>query len=305
MHFLSFPILFSSGRLQSQARTPQIEIVARPSIMTPMCSKTKRAKQELPPELVDRIIDFLYDEPNALAACSRVARSWTATSKYHQFSSAKLISNKDWTKFDHLIEISPKMINTMRRVTTDFSGTYSARWVSVCARFTSLENITMFGAIIPPNWQSEAAAISSVAHQITSFTLNAAFVSRHDFWPTIRMFPNLVSLHPFGARFVTEVAPSQPSGLPCYNPPISSISVVTGDQERIMNDLCNPPYPLTSLSALDICDIANPERTLGLHTLAETYAGQISRLRLHVRTYSHQCTSLRRFHPFHPADDLL
>lgn len=266
--------------------------------MTSIRSKTKRAQQELPPELVDRIIDFLHNEPKSLAACSRVARSWSATSRYHQFSSVKLISDKDWAKFDRLIEISPTMIHTMRGITIDFSGAHSARWVSVCTRFTSLENITMFGAIIPPNWESEAATISGVAHKITSFTLNAAFVSRYDFWPTIRIFPKLVSLHPSGARFVTEVVPSQPSGLPCYSPPISSISIVTPGQERILDGLCNPPYPLTSLSTFDICDIPDPEPTRGLHVLAETYAGQISRLRLHVRTYSHQCTSLRCFHPF-------
>jgi len=53
-----------------------------------------------------------------------------------------------------------------------------------------------------------------------------------------------------------------------------------------LDDLCNPPYPLTSLSTLNIHDVSN-EGTSGLEALAETYGGQISRLRLHVRTRSH------------------
>jgi len=260
--------------------------------------KTVRSRGKLPPELVDRIIDFLHDEPKALAACSLVARSWTTTSRYHRFSWVRLTSNEDWAKFDRLIKISPSMSAHMRGVTIDVTGAHSARWMSVCPGFTSLEHITMFGAIIPP-WQSEAAAISSVAHKITSFTLNAAFVSRYDFWPTIRMFPNLVALHPFGARYVTELATLQSPSLPCYSPPIAFVSVTTLGQENLLDDFCNPPYPLSSLSTLDIRD-DNLEKTGGLQTLAETYAGQITKIRLHVRSSSHLCTSLGCFHPFTP-----
>ena len=39
----------------------------------------------LPPELVDVIIDFLYDEPRALKNCALVSRSWLLSSRYHLF----------------------------------------------------------------------------------------------------------------------------------------------------------------------------------------------------------------------------
>ncbi|KAI0784384.1 hypothetical protein C8Q75DRAFT_394949 [Abortiporus biennis] len=39
----------------------------------------------LPPELVDHIIDFLYDEKPTLPSCCLVARSWLASSRYHLF----------------------------------------------------------------------------------------------------------------------------------------------------------------------------------------------------------------------------
>lgn len=288
---------FSISILETEAN--RLRSPAQPSITTSMFSRKKRTKRELPPELIDRILDFLYDEPKALAACSLVARSWTTTSRYHRFSSVRLISNEDWAKLDSLIETSPAVIGYMRTVTIDVTGANSARWISVCTGFASLKHITMFGAIIPP-WQSEAAAISSVAHKITSFTLNAAFVSRYDFWPTIRMFPNLVSLDPCGARYVTELGALLSSSLPCYSPPIASITVVTFGQEHILDDLCNPPYPLTFLSALDIRDV-DIKRTHELQALADTYAGQITRLRLYVRAHSQLCRSLRRFHSFSPC----
>jgi len=292
---MSFSHLVSSTRLQSLERR-QIEITAQPSIMTSMCSETKCAQRELPPELVDRIIDFLYDEPRALAACSLAARSWTATSRYHRFSTVRLISREDWAKFDHLIEISPTMIRYMRNVTIDVTGVHSARWFPLCTSFTSLEHITMFGAIIPP-WQPQALALSNVAPKITSFALDVALVSRYDFWPVIRMFPNLVSLRPVEARYGTELRLVWSSSLPCYSPPISSISVITAGEGHVLDDLCNPPYPLTSLSALDIRDVSH-ERRSGLQALVETYAGQITQLRLHVQTHSDRCTSSVLLPPF-------
>lgn len=38
--------------------------------MSSTASESERVQPELPPELIDPIIDFLYDEPKALAACS-------------------------------------------------------------------------------------------------------------------------------------------------------------------------------------------------------------------------------------------
>ncbi|KAF9650119.1 hypothetical protein BDM02DRAFT_3141572 [Thelephora ganbajun] len=255
--------------------------------MTSMCTQ-----RELPPELVDRIIDFLHDEPKALVACSLVAKSWTGTSRYHRFSSVRLIRNEDWARFQRLMKMSPTMVHYMRHITVDVTD---ARWISACMAFISLEHIIMFGAITPP-WKSEVAAISSVAHKITSFTLYAAFVSRQDFWPTIRMFPNLIFLYPLGERHATELEPLQLPGLPCYSPPIASVSVINIGEEDVLYELCNPPYPLISLSTLDIRDLY--DQNGGLQALAEAYGSQISQLRLHVRTHSHRCTSLFHFHPF-------
>lgn len=261
--------------------------------MTSMFSKTKRPQHELPPELIDRIIDFLHNEPKALAACSLVARSWTATSRYHRFSMVWLMNPKNWANFDHLTKISPTAVHCIRGITMDVTDAGSARWASACASFTSLEYITMFGAIIPP-WQSESAGISRVAHNVTSLTLGVAFVSGRDFWPVIRIFPNLVSFRSVGTRSITELQPLQ--SLPCYSPPISSISIVVTGHGHALQSLCNPPYPLTSLSTLNIGDVDRVQAH-GLHALAETYGDCISRLRLHVRAYSHQCKSLHRSNP--------
>ena len=49
----------------------------------------------------------------------------------------------------------------------------------------------------------------------------------------------------------------------------------------VLEDLSDPPYPLTSLSTLDICDVS-PQWGRGLQVISQAYAGQISRLPLRV-----------------------
>jgi len=264
-------------------------VAAEPSIVTTMCSRTQ---PEIPPELVDRIIDFLHDQPKALAACSLVARSWTVTSQYHQFSTVWLTTPEYWTKFNRLIKISPTMICFIKSTIVDVADTRSP-WMSVCATLTSLQHITMCGMIRLP-WGSGAAAISSVAHDITSLYLNFTAVRRVDIWPIIRMFPKLVTLGYIGMMCLPGVAPLQ-LPVPSHSPPISSMSVTTATLGGILGILSDPPYPLTSLSALDISDV-NSHGGGGLQPLARTYGGQISRLRLYVDEYQ-GCTSLGGLQP--------
>ncbi|KAH9949699.1 hypothetical protein B0H21DRAFT_726950 [Amylocystis lapponica] len=44
----------------------------------------------LPPELYDRTIDFLWDDPRALMACSLTCSAWVPSSRFHLFHSVKL-----------------------------------------------------------------------------------------------------------------------------------------------------------------------------------------------------------------------
>ena len=263
--------------------------------MTSMYSKTERAQPELPPELTDRIIDFLHDEPKTLAACSLVARSWTIASRYHLFSMVVLINPERRAKFERLIQISPTMIQYIRGVFIDVDGIYSTRWISVCARFTSLQHIMMNGVVAPP-WRSEAAVISRVARNITSFTLSLAIVHRDDVWPIIRTFPNLVSLAYVGAKSVPASAQPLQSSFPSHTPQISSISVTTSASWDVLEALADPPYPLISLSNLNI-QYAYPGQGRGLQALAQAYGSQISRLRLQILGRSPRCTSS---HPSQP-----
>ncbi|KAJ7651331.1 hypothetical protein FB45DRAFT_716324, partial [Roridomyces roridus] len=58
-------------------------------------------------ELVDAVIDWAHESPSTLAACSLVCRQWLPRSRYHGFSSIKLVRsrNLDTVKsFLHILE---------------------------------------------------------------------------------------------------------------------------------------------------------------------------------------------------------
>ena len=64
---------------------------------------------DLPPELIDRIIDFLHLDVKSLARCSLVARSWISASQFHLFSDIETTSSK-------LVNHAPQFFQSHSRI---------------------------------------------------------------------------------------------------------------------------------------------------------------------------------------------
>ncbi|RDX43685.1 hypothetical protein OH76DRAFT_1299475, partial [Lentinus brumalis] len=45
----------------------------------------------LPPELTDRVIDHLHDDPTSLAACSLVCSAWLPAARLHHFREVTVV----------------------------------------------------------------------------------------------------------------------------------------------------------------------------------------------------------------------
>ncbi|EMD30984.1 hypothetical protein CERSUDRAFT_60622, partial [Gelatoporia subvermispora B] len=48
-----------------------------------------------PPELTDRVIDYLHDDNTALGNCGLVCRAWLPSSRMHLFRHTKLLQLAD------------------------------------------------------------------------------------------------------------------------------------------------------------------------------------------------------------------
>ena len=63
--------------------------------------ETTTSYPDLPPEILDHIVDLLYDDPEALRRCCLVSKSWVPRTRKHLFASVKLLSQADldsWNK---------------------------------------------------------------------------------------------------------------------------------------------------------------------------------------------------------------
>lgn len=68
--------------------------------------ETTMSPRELPPELCDHVIDYLWDDPHALIACSLTCRGWVPTTRLHLFEAVKLKGPHDCARLHQALNAS-------------------------------------------------------------------------------------------------------------------------------------------------------------------------------------------------------
>ncbi|OBZ66105.1 Glyceraldehyde-3-phosphate dehydrogenase [Grifola frondosa] len=110
-----------------------------------------RISPTLPPELTDRIVDYLHDNFHDLAACSLICRAWLPSCRYHEFSTV-------WTwfsakKLHEVLCASPVIGLYVWWLEVDPLGPYSIP-EDILARITrKLPNATIFWLEFMPSIQ--------------------------------------------------------------------------------------------------------------------------------------------------------
>ena len=81
-----------AGEIQRPFPTPRDSFSGpKPVPDTPVIAQTTMLSP-LPPEILDLIVDFLHDEPDALRACCLVSRSWVHRTQEHLFAHVEFLS---------------------------------------------------------------------------------------------------------------------------------------------------------------------------------------------------------------------
>jgi hypothetical protein len=119
----------------------------------------------LAPELIDVVIDHLYNDARALKACSLVCKAWTQTARYHLFDRPLLIGQGQWTKRKILLQ-SNSVVPLIRDIW--FTGRWGVEnaqfWDSlplscISAQFHNLETLRFLDI---PWYQISSQARSSL-----------------------------------------------------------------------------------------------------------------------------------------------
>jgi hypothetical protein len=143
--------------------------------------------------------------------------------------------------------------------------------------FTSLHTLRICG--FPSHPEDFFKLLVAISERITTVSIfNASFNSYHDLWTTLRLFPNLQNVHASnlgyhsGVEGILAILPGQ-----CHSPPIASFSLHTHCLGFALEQLAEPPYPLTHLKSLGIhhTDQHQPH----LNSIAAKYRNAITTLK--------------------------
>ena len=74
----------------------------------------------IPPELSDRVIDFLHDDWTALKACSLTCKAWLPASRFHLWNRVVLRYSGDGTDYAEFLKASPAITSCIIDLTVEF-----------------------------------------------------------------------------------------------------------------------------------------------------------------------------------------
>ncbi|KAI0707953.1 hypothetical protein C8Q76DRAFT_656727 [Earliella scabrosa] len=163
----------------------------------------------LPPELCDQTIDHLWDDLNALRACSLACKDWLPSSRFHLFRNVRLRHADDVTRFKALLSSSPTIAHCVRKLslsadydgaTPDGTSREDDAWVNGAAElFPMLDRVTTL-ALARVRWHAlnaeTQAAFAGVSQSVRSlFLFEVSFDASRDVIAFLSAFPALQDLY--------------------------------------------------------------------------------------------------------------
>ncbi|EMD35034.1 hypothetical protein CERSUDRAFT_125022 [Gelatoporia subvermispora B] len=152
----------------------------------------------LPPELTDRVIDFLHDDAAVLKACSLVCRSWLPSCRFHKFSFT-FIGSEHQPLFKRTLQALPYIGPYIRHVLVDFRKYEDINCFDYVAR--NLPNLRMlqinfsvriFDGVDAKEATFKIATVKSVTQ--LSFFYDAIFDELDQLAEFLGCFPNVEEL---------------------------------------------------------------------------------------------------------------
>ncbi|KAI9066603.1 hypothetical protein FKP32DRAFT_1589466 [Trametes sanguinea] len=98
---------------------------------------------ELPPEIIDRVLDYLHGDFQTLASCALAARVMVPAARYHRFNSLNLSAGSRISKLIPLLDASPDLARTVSSVRVKHIM-LSSGGSGLLSRLPSLQALTLF-----------------------------------------------------------------------------------------------------------------------------------------------------------------
>ncbi|KIJ34173.1 hypothetical protein M422DRAFT_782986 [Sphaerobolus stellatus SS14] len=136
------------------------------------------ARQRLPPEVTDQIIDHLHGDTNALKKCNFVCRDWRPAARYHLF---------------HEVKLSGKRSNSLAVL---LHGQLSPLSTSICILNVSeiASNIYTSSSALDKAFPTLASSLPAV-HTLRLSNVNVSYLSPASVYSLIHGFQSVKTLH--------------------------------------------------------------------------------------------------------------
>ncbi|KAI0633267.1 hypothetical protein C8Q77DRAFT_1114016 [Trametes polyzona] len=122
---------------------------------------------DLPPEIIDRVLDYLHKDHRTLAACALAGRVMVQTTRYHRFRELQL-SPKHIPTLIALVDASPEFAHVVSSVWVRFAAWTDPK--SQLAFLSRLPALRGFGMITPPYQRVSVEHLATVASHVPALT---------------------------------------------------------------------------------------------------------------------------------------
>ncbi|KAJ3557419.1 hypothetical protein NM688_g1484 [Phlebia brevispora] len=163
-----------------------------------------------PPEISDRVIDFLHNDKRALASCSLVCREWSFSSRFHLFRFVKITHPTTLDEFSSFLDSSSDVTGYVRELSVHGSHPsgsimyecqlhVTVNSIATClAKLPSLRAVTLQGIWWKDDrdhsGQHESPSLPPPCPSVERLELRKIFTTPLSISDTIDIFPSLQHL---------------------------------------------------------------------------------------------------------------
>jgi hypothetical protein len=128
---------------------------------------------QLPPELIDYIIDYLHDSPSTLRTCARVCQAWVEPSRFHLFYCVDILKPRISSRnvadsLSELLRRSPNIALYIREFHLSMESRFNFQSALECilphllGKLTRLRKLVLLGIPFTRLWSDTRAAFRAL-----------------------------------------------------------------------------------------------------------------------------------------------
>lgn len=197
-------------------------------------SMTSASRRDIPPELIEHIIDFDFDDVATLVACSKVARAWVQATRHHLFTSININTTRRILAFSAILLASPYIARNVKEVKIPTSLSKHAprdALLNIFEQLKAVESVVCSGQHLQAAWNE----VFGHRPAVKSLKLCVAWTDLYALNSLLSSFPGIADLH-IETRMLSGVGDADAPGSRIVTPLDKLERMVVFNRNGLPND---------------------------------------------------------------------